>query len=141
MKIQTNINDTETRLRLDMALWFPIDQATDAHRTLRTSSARAGSGEKELANLAEQQIEEGRSIQAGQMQDREMTIMATPVGPRVENSLFVDRDRIVRRLDEFPDLNNALRTGDVSTGRMLCARLFNLEGLQALALAVRSKAA
>ncbi len=75
------------------------------------------------------------------MQDREMTIMATPVGPRVENSLFVDRDRIVRRLDEFPDLNKALRTGDVSTGRMLCARLFSLEGLQALALAVRSKAA
>jgi hypothetical protein len=77
---------------------------------------------------------------AEQIQDREMTIMATPAGSRVENSLFVDRDRIVRRLDEFPDLNRALRTGDVPTARILCARLFNLDGRQGLASAARSKA-
>jgi hypothetical protein len=76
----------------------------------------------------------------GQMQDREMTIMVAPASTRFENSLFVDRDRIVRRLDEFPDLNKALRTGDVPTGRMLCARLFDLDGRQGLALAARSKA-
>jgi hypothetical protein len=75
-----------------------------------------------------------------QMQDREMTIMAIRAGSGVENALFVDRDRIVRRLDEFPDLNRALRTGDVPTARILCARLFNLDGRQGLALAARSKA-
>ena len=140
MTIQTNSNHTESRSRLDVALRFPIDHATDAHRTLRSSSARAGSGKKDHAALGELRIDAGRSIQAGQMQDREMTIMATPAGSRVENSLFVDRDRIVRRLDEFPDLNRALRTGDVPTARILCARLFNLDGRQGLALAARSKA-
>ena len=121
-------------------LWLPIDQATDAHRTLRASSARAGSGKKELAGLSERRIEGEGAIQAGRNQGKGMTIMATPVGSRVENSLFADRDRIVRRLDEFPDLNRALRTGDVPTARILCARLFNLDGRQALALAARSKA-
>ncbi len=113
--------------------------ATDAHRTLRASSARAGSEKEDHAVLAEQRIAGESSIQALHMQVREMTIMATPASPRIDNSLFV-HDKIVRRLDEFPDLNTALRTGDVSTARLLCARLFNLEGRQALALAVRSKA-
>ncbi len=67
-------------------------------------------------------------------------MISTHVGPRVENAIFVDRDRIVRRLDEFPDLNKALRTGDIRTGRMLCARLFSLDGQQTPALAARSKA-
>ena len=120
--------------------WFPIDYVTDAHRTLRASSARAGSGKKELAGLSEQWIEGEGAIQAGRNQGREMTIMATPVGSRVENSLFADRDRIVRRLDEFPDLNRALRTGDVPTARILCARLFNLDGRQSMATTACSKA-
>lgn len=118
----------------------PIDFATDAHRSLRASRARAGSQEQVLAGLAERQIEGEVSIEAGRMQVREMTIMATPASPRVENTLFMDRDRIVRRLDAYPELNRALRSGDVSTARLLCARLFSLEGQQALAMAVCSKA-
>lgn len=122
------------------SLWFPVDFATDAHRSLRASSARAGSGEKVLAGLAERRIDGEISIEAAQTQVREMTIMATPASPRVENSLFVDRDRIVRRLDEFPDLNQALRKGDVPTARILCARLFNLDAWQGMALVAQSKA-
>lgn len=141
MRIQTNTNDTEAKSNPDMAaLRFPTDHATDAHRTLRAFSARAGSGKKDGAVLAAQRIQGEKSIQAGQMQSREITIMATPAGPRVESSLFVNRDKIVRRLDEFPDLNTALRNGDVPTARLLCAQLFNFEGRQALALAVHSKA-
>jgi hypothetical protein len=37
-------------------------------------------------------------------------------------------DKIVRRLDEFPDLLQALRDGDLLTGRLFCAHLFNLDG-------------
>jgi len=122
------------------ALWFPIDTAPDAHRTLRASPARAGWEKKELAGLADPRIEQEGSIQAGQKHVREMTIMATPAGSRDKKSVFADCDKIVRRLDEFPDLNNALRNGDVPTGRMLCARLFNLDGRQGPALASRSKA-
>jgi hypothetical protein len=141
MKIQTNTNPNEPEPRLDMAvLPLSIDQAADAHRTLRASSARAGSGEKAFAGRPEQRIDGEKSIQAGQMQVREMTIMATPAGPRVENAPFMESDKIVRRLDEFPDLNRALRTGDVPTARLLCAQLFNPQGREALALAVRSKA-
>lgn len=69
-----------------------------------------------------------------------ITIMATPAGTRFENSAFVGRDRIVRRLDEFPELNRALRTGDVSTGRFLCAQLFNLDRWPGAPLALCAKA-
>jgi len=53
--------------------------------------------------------------------------MATPVDVNVKNSASTDRDRIVRRLDEYPELKKALRNGDVPTGRYLCAQLFKLE--------------
>jgi len=33
-------------------------------------------------------------------------------------------DRIIRRIDDFPELSKALRDGDLSTARMICARLF-----------------
>jgi hypothetical protein len=141
MKIQTSTNQSESEPRLDMeVLPLSIDQATEAHRTLRASSARAGSEEKAFACRPEQRIDGEKSIQAGQMQVREMTLMATPAGPRIENAPFRESDKIVRRLDEFPDLNRALRTGDVSTARLLCAQLFHPEGRHALAWAVRSKA-
>lgn len=65
--------------------------------------------------------------------------MATMVGAKVENSMAADRDRIVRRLDEFPELKNAIRRGDVPTGRYLCAQLFNLSA-QPAPLAMRAKA-
>jgi hypothetical protein len=32
--------------------------------------------------------------------------------------------KIVRRLDEFPELEKALREGDLLTGRLFCAQLF-----------------
>lgn len=66
-----------------------------------------------------------------------MTIMATGTG--FETSA-VERDRIVRRLDEFPELKKALRNGDVPTGRYLCAQLFNLDVRPALTLALSAKA-
>ena len=34
-------------------------------------------------------------------------------------------DKIVRRLDDFPELMQALRGGDLLTGRLVCAQLFN----------------
>jgi hypothetical protein len=34
-------------------------------------------------------------------------------------------DRIVRRIDDYPELSKALREGDVSTARQLCAALFS----------------
>jgi hypothetical protein len=63
--------------------------------------------------------------------------MATRVGNTVENSVSADCDRIVRRLDEFPELRNAIRRGDVPTGRYLCAQLFKLD---APPLAMHAKA-
>jgi hypothetical protein len=36
-------------------------------------------------------------------------------------------DKIVRRLDEFPELVQALRDGDFLTGRLVCAQLFDPE--------------
>jgi hypothetical protein len=35
-------------------------------------------------------------------------------------------DRIVRRLEDFPDLAKALREGDLAAGRDLCTRLFGV---------------
>jgi len=65
--------------------------------------------------------------------------MTTTVGTRVENSV-TERDRIVRRLDEFPELNKALRTGDVPTGRMLCAQLFKHDARCSFPLTMSAKA-
>jgi len=39
-------------------------------------------------------------------------------------------DKIVRRLDEFPALVQALRDGDLLTGRLFCAQLFDCDGWQ-----------
>jgi len=33
--------------------------------------------------------------------------------------------KTVRRLDEFPELEKALRDGDLLTGRLFCAQLFD----------------
>lgn len=71
---------------------------------------------------------------------RGMTMMAAAAGIRLGTSIPADRDRIVRRLDEFPELNRALRNGDVPTGRFLCAQLFNLATLPGAPLAMRAKA-
>ena len=49
--------------------------------------------------------------------------MATPLGTKMEIPV-ADRDKVVRMLDEFPELQKALRMGDVPMGRILCAKLF-----------------
>jgi hypothetical protein len=38
-----------------------------------------------------------------------------------------DGDKIVRRLDLFPELLQALRDGDLLTGRLFCAQLFDFD--------------
>jgi hypothetical protein len=40
--------------------------------------------------------------------------------------------KIVRRLDEFPELKQALRDGDLLTGRLFCAQLFHFDQQQSL---------
>jgi len=42
-------------------------------------------------------------------------------------SLHLD-DKIVRRLDQFPELVQALRDGDLVTGRLFCAQFFDCDG-------------
>jgi hypothetical protein len=50
-----------------------------------------------------------------------MTIMTTLIS---ENAV-APREKIVRRLDDFPELMQALRGGDLLTGRLLCTQVFN----------------
>lgn len=40
--------------------------------------------------------------------------------------------KIVRRLDEFPELKKALLDGDLLAGRLFCARLFHCDDRQSL---------
>jgi hypothetical protein len=40
--------------------------------------------------------------------------------------------KIVRRLDEFPELGKALHDGDLLTGRLFCAQLFHFDERQSL---------
>lgn len=42
----------------------------------------------------------------------------------IENAV-APHGKIVRRLDNFPELVQALRGGDLRTGRLLCAQVFN----------------
>jgi hypothetical protein len=48
------------------------------------------------------------------------------------NPVSFHGDKIVRRLDEFPDLVQALRDGDLLTGRMFCAQLFDFDARRGL---------
>jgi hypothetical protein len=50
--------------------------------------------------------------------------MLTPTGTNSENQI----DKTVRRLDDFPELLHALRDGDLLTGRLFCAQLFDCTG-------------
>jgi hypothetical protein len=47
-------------------------------------------------------------------------------GAVAEKRVPLHTDKIVWRLDEFPDLLQALRDGDLLAGRLFCAQLFNL---------------
>jgi hypothetical protein len=53
--------------------------------------------------------------------------MATAITAKADNPFPIHTDTIVRRLDLYPELMQALRDGDLLTGRMFCARLFNLD--------------
>ena len=50
--------------------------------------------------------------------------MLIPTGMNSENQI----DKTVRRLDDFPELLHALRDGDLLTGRLFCAQLFDCAG-------------
>jgi hypothetical protein len=50
-----------------------------------------------------------------------MAIMTTSI---TKNAVVPPR-KTVRRLDEFPELMQALRRGDLRAGRLLCAQVFN----------------
>ncbi len=50
--------------------------------------------------------------------------MSTPNGTNGANPI----DKTVRRLDDFPELVHALRDGDLLTGRLFCAQLFDCDG-------------
>jgi hypothetical protein len=50
--------------------------------------------------------------------------MLTPTGMNSENQI----EKTVRRLDDFPELLHALRDGDLLTGRLFCAQLFDCAG-------------
>jgi hypothetical protein len=54
--------------------------------------------------------------------------MATPTGINVENPVSLHTDKIVCRLDLFPELVRALHYGDLQTGRLFCAQLFDCDG-------------
>ena len=51
--------------------------------------------------------------------------MINSIGTKGEYLVPVSGDKTVRRLDHYPELMRALRDGDVLSGRMLCARLFD----------------
>jgi hypothetical protein len=50
--------------------------------------------------------------------------MLIPTGMNSENQI----EKTVRRLDDFPELLHALRDGDLLTGRLFCAQLFDCAG-------------
>ena len=45
----------------------------------------------------------------------------------IDHAVPVSTDKIVRRLDEFPELLAALRDSDFLTARSFCAQMFNLD--------------
>jgi hypothetical protein len=54
--------------------------------------------------------------------------MATQSAKIDEHPISLHTGKIVCRLDLFPKLLQALREGDLLTGRLFCAQLFNCDG-------------
>jgi len=54
--------------------------------------------------------------------------MATTSAKIDEHPTFLHADKIVCRLDLFPELLQALGDGDLLTGRLVCAQLFDFDG-------------
>jgi len=50
----------------------------------------------------------------------------------VDHAVPLQTDKIVRRLDDFPELLAALRDSDFLTARSFCAQLFNLDARTSL---------
>jgi len=53
--------------------------------------------------------------------------MATAAVAKVDNQVFPHADKIVRRLEDFPELLQALRDGDLVTVRFLWEQLFECD--------------
>ena len=53
--------------------------------------------------------------------------MATATTAKADNQVPLHTDTIVRRLDLFPELLQALRDGDLLAGRLFCAELFDCD--------------
>jgi len=53
--------------------------------------------------------------------------MNSKVVDHVDHAVPSQTDKIVRRLDEFPELLAALRDSDFLTARSFCAQMFNLD--------------
>ena len=54
--------------------------------------------------------------------------MATASSRIGESPVPLQTDKTVRRLDEFPELLQALRDCDLLTARLFCAQVFSLDG-------------
>jgi hypothetical protein len=54
--------------------------------------------------------------------------MATATSAKVDNQVPLHTGKIVRRLDDFPELLQALNDGDLLTVRSFCAQLFDCDG-------------
>ena len=52
--------------------------------------------------------------------------------------IFLHTDKIVCRLDLFPELVRALHDGDLLAGRLFCAQLFNCELTPTLRAAMKA---
>jgi hypothetical protein len=63
-----------------------------------------------------------------------MTIMARLTEIKAENASRVQSNEIVCTLGDLPELTKAVRSGDLSTISVLCARLFYLNCHQGSAL-------
>jgi hypothetical protein len=50
----------------------------------------------------------------------------------IDHAIPVPTDKIVRRLDDFPELLAALRDSDFLTARSFCAQMFNLDARTSL---------
>ncbi len=64
--------------------------------------------------------------------------MATTSAKIDEHPISLHTDKIVRSLDLFPELVQALRDGDVLTGRLFCAQLFDCELTPTLQAAMKA---
>jgi len=83
----------------------------------------------EVGFKAEEDVSKHRTVKTGfdpAKRNEGGEVMATPTRIQGENPIFLhgDGEKIVFKLDFFPELIQALRDGDLLTGRLFCAQLF-----------------